>query len=234
MTVSVSPVPTPNINIRPHHDLLYLVVLTTKSGPQVLCTAPNIETAAAVAMSNINWSYWQLYTTKNWTKAEMKDTNFNDLDFLYSLHKEKSGVSRLLQSQEKAIELRDTRAEAKLRTVWLDSLLCDCTMALRLSGENPMLVDFVDSISHELIKCDDTNKVYTNSILDYALIQEIDPCVAFAELSMHVSEINSARLRNYAIYMRFRNEMNSAPATVEAQKDVLDRARNFLLNNRLL
>lgn len=234
MTTQINPVPRPNINIRPHYDLLYLVVLARDEGPLVLCSAPNIETAAATAMSNIKWNYWQIYTTKGWTKPEMKDTDFNDLDFAYSLHRESAGVSRQQTTPEIATNLRDTRIEARTRIRWHDALLADCTMALRLSGENPVLISFCDSISHELAKCDDKNNVYTSSILDYAHIQSITPSAAFAELNMHATEINSARLRNYAIYLRFRNEMNSAPATDEALGNVLNDARNLLRNNRLL
>jgi len=234
MTTQIDPVPRPNINIKPHYDLLYLVVLSNDEGPRVLCSAPNVESASAVAMSNIRWNYWQIYTTKHWTKPEMKNTDFNDLDFAYSLSRESAGVSCTLMPPEDAIKLQPIRLEARTRTRWHDALLADCTMALRLSGENPILINFSDSISHELAKCDDRNKVYTSSILDYAHIQSITPSAAFAELSMHATEINSARLRNYAIYLRFRNEMNNAPATDEALGNVLADARNLLRNNRLL
>jgi hypothetical protein len=232
--MSSGPVPKPNINVRPYQDLLYLVVIADDAGPRVLCSAPNIESAEAVAISNIKWNYWQIYTTKHWTNPDIRSTDFDDLEFVYSLRKDKKGVSPILLPLSDAIDLRPSRTEAKIRTRWHDSLLADCVMALRLSGENPVLTNFIDSVSHELSKCDDKNNVYPNSILDYASIQCITPLAAFAELSMHATEINSARIRNYAIYMRFRNEMNNAPATNEALGNVMSDARNFLTNNRLL
>ena len=225
---------TPNRNLRPIYDMLYLIVLPENDIPRVLCTSPNIGSASAVIKSNIKWRYWQLYTHKPWSKPEIKITNFDDLDVVYSLRKELAGVSRQELSKELAEELRPTRVEAQTRTKWHDSLLADCELALSLNSENPMLAKFVDSISHELGKCDPVNNVYTNSIVDYATIQEISNATAYAELSMHADEINNARIRNYAIYLRFRNEMNLAPGTREALGNIHANAKNLLLNNRLL
>lgn len=227
---------TPTSNIFTKLEFMHVITDANHSDVILLATG-SAAAAKAVAMCNRNLRLKTIETWAPWIDNSFKISDFNDPAAAYVFVWNSSTQTRSVEPA--AIELltpefKQYRQEIKLRLNWLEVLgtIADCIMTP--VTETPLHIEYADSILDQLNKCDPANNRYTDAIAAYATATNCTPATAYVELNLHMENMAHARLRNMGIYIKYRNLLNAAPATTEAQRAVWNAARAELINNSLV
>lgn len=95
-------------------------------------------------------------------------------------------------------------------------------------------VEYSSSIIYELDKCHPEKEFYSDAVCSYAAITGISPWGAYQELRMTMDNLSHARLRVLAIYIKYRNMLNSVPLLEKNIRDVLELCRFEMFKGSLL
>lgn len=136
--------------------------------------------------------------------------------------------------EEVSDELKKLRRESVLRLYFHETLANLCDSMIYHYAETDLHVECSPFIIDQVNKCRPDEDYYTDAVHSYALAAETSDFGAYQELKMHMDNMAHARLRNLAIYIKFRNQMNESRATEEEQNKVLKRARFELWKGSLV
>ena len=216
-------------------DLLLIVDSDSRA---IACTAPTFTTARAVLLSSLKIGMFSVPIARPWCPAEFKKIDFNDLNKSMKLYdSDKRGVKPLKTAEytpTDAATWKKKRQDLQLRVGYLDALDWQCQNTMIPTTETPYINGYIPSILHELNMCDPNRNYYTPAIEVYANITDCSPAAAYQELRMHTDNINHVRMRNSAIYIKYRNMLNNAPAVREEQQKVMEMAKEELFRNSLV
>jgi hypothetical protein len=211
--------PAPNINFK--RESLYLLIDEKTDG--ILCATDSIDAATAMCIFSLRITVQALETHMYWLREGLRKIDYRDATRHYAF---KIGdLSRnVVPLEDPTNEFLEFKKEVTLRVRFQERLrvYCDGSIAAH-SSEAPMLEDYSSTIIYELGKCDPANDKFTDAIKAYADINEISEKVAYQELKLHIDNLSTVRMLNYAMYMKFRALFNNAPATNEAQMAVLSK-----------
>jgi hypothetical protein len=221
-------------NIFTKPEFMYLVVDSSNLDAILLATG-SATTAKAVAMTDRRLRCRGIETWARWIVKDFKEFDFNNMETTY-LYNWRNGQRSITVAPPENItdEFRAFRKEIRDRHSWHEALSTLCDLIMLPVTETPMHTEYAASIVGQLQQCDPANNRYTDAICAYATATDCSPATAYAELNLHMENIAHARLRNLGIYIKYRNLLNSTPATTEKQKAVYDAARDELINNSLV
>jgi hypothetical protein len=225
---------TSNIFTKP--ELMHLIVDANHSDAVLLATG-STAAAKAVAMCNRNLRLKTIETWAPWIDSGFKICNFNDPSIAYIFKWNSNTQTRSAEPAPAELltpEFKQYRQEIKLRLDWLEVLGTVSDVIMSPVTETPLHIEYADSILDQLRRCDPENNSYTDAIAAYATATDCTPAAAYAELNLHMENMAHARLRNLGIYIKYRNLLNAAPATADAQRAVWHAARAELINNSLV
>lgn len=211
--------PAPNINFK--REALYLLIDEKTDG--ILCTTDSIDAATAMCMFSLRITVQVLETHMYWLREGLRNVDYRDLTKHYTF--KVGDLSRDVKPFENPPEeFLAFKKEVALRVRFQERLRVYCDgSVLAHSSESPMLEDYSSTIIYELGKCDPENNKFTDAIKVYADINEISEKIAYQELKLHIDNLSTVRLLNYAMYTKFKILFNNAPATQEAQMTVLSK-----------
>ena len=205
--------PAPNINYK--KEVLYLLIDEKTDG--ILCATDSIDAATAMSIFSLRIKIQVLETQMPWLREGLRNIDYKDTSKHYAF---KLGeLSRnVIPLENPTEEFLAFKKEIILRVQFQERLrvYCDASIAA-YSSEAPMLEDYSSTIIYDLNNCDPDNDKFTNGVKTYADINDISEKLAYQELRLHIDNLTTIRMLNYAMYMKFRNLFNSAPATNEAQ-----------------
>lgn len=221
-------------NIFSKPEFMYLVCDSSNLDAVLLSTG-SANTAKAVAMADRRLLCRTIETWARWISKDFKEFDFNNMEKTY-LYNWCSGQRSIVESRPELVteEFRAFRKEIRDRHGWHEALSTLCDLIMLPVTETKYHIEYAPSIVGQLQQCDPATNSYTDAINAYASATNCSPATAYAELSLHMENIAHAQLRNLGIYTRYRNLLNSAPATHEHQKAVYDAALDELLYNSLV
>lgn len=198
-----------NINIK--KDFLYLLRDELNDG--ILHATDSYDAATAMSLFSPRITLTPLETQASWLKENLKTSDYKNKDvFLKWAPKRLERHIVPLEENEITPEYIAYRNEIIVRTRFQELLITHCDMLLVTNGiETPMLEKYAATIVNELLKCSVEENKFSPAIVNYAIISEIDTVTAFNELKLHIDNMAQTRLRNLAVYIRFRNILNRAP-----------------------
>jgi hypothetical protein len=223
-----------NNNIFIRSEFMYLVTDASNSDAIILATG-SATTAKAVALCDRRLRCRGIETWARWIAKEFKEFDFNDMETTYYYNWGGGKRSISVDSPSPVTdEFRAFRKEIKTRHGWHEALSTLCDQIMLPVAETPLHNEYASSIVDQIHKCDPANNFYTDAICAYATATNCSPSTAYNELNLHMENIAHARLRNLGIYIKYRNLLNSVPATQEAQRAVYNAAQDELVNNSLV
>jgi hypothetical protein len=115
----------------------------------------------------------------------------------------------------------------KLRLVRLRYTISERLMALVhvacLPAKTSPFEGFENNLAFAIAQCDPKTETWSNAIIEYAQINQIEPYVAYKEIKLKVESVHSLRMRVYAWQMYFNSLINN----IKTQED-LDAVREEL------
>jgi hypothetical protein len=213
-------------------DLLLIIDSQTRA---IACTAPTLTTAKSVILSSIKTELISIPIRYHWISEEFKTTDFNDINISVRLSNVDKSTSTTLNvlnfKPENMQSWKDERNKIKIRVDYLDNLDRWCQRMMTPTIENTYFDHYLSSFMYEVSQCNPKEGYYTPSIESFAKISKCNVENAYQEIKMHIDNSNHVRLRNTAVYIKYRNMMNNTEATREAQRKVLEMAQNELYRN---
>jgi hypothetical protein len=203
-------------------DFLYLLKDETNNG--ILHASNSHDAAIAMTLFSPRVSMIPLETHKPWLKDNLKTANYrNKSIFLKWDPKMGQRFVSPLEKQEITPEYIAYRREIAMRARYQEMLITHCNISSAANcSETPLLEKYASTIINELSKCSIEQNIFTPAIINYALISKIDTATAVNELQLHIDNMAQARLKNLAVYIKFRNELNRAE--LEDQSSIINLA----------
>ena len=211
----------------------FFYIIVDKSSRNIL--AATDSKAAAMALSLWQSRIWMnIVPNKNSRPADQQSINdFLDLDRCYKTvlgdFQEDFVLTPIPITDKKPLKL--LRKEVIRRLIWQTKLASRCERATMTVPENIFLENYSESILSELDKCSPNNQYYTEPIKDYARITDCSEDVAYNELKLHMDNLAHSRLRNLALYIKFRNKLNQANGDPDSQKLVYEEFLQEMVGN---
>lgn len=199
-------------NINTVKDFLYL--LKDETNDCIITASESYDAAAAVSLFSPRISLVPIETHKRHLKSKLRAAEFKNPNVVLRWNS-RAGVKRDIQVvNDFPPGLMAFRSEINERLFWQEKLKTHCDMMLKINGpETPMLEEYLPSVLDELVRCDPASGSYTAAVKSYAAISEISESAAYDELRLHCDNLAHSRLRNLAIYIKFRNQLNEAAVT---------------------
>lgn len=209
----------PNINYK--RESLYLLIDEKTDG--ILCATDSVDAASAMCLFSFRITVQALETHMYWLRQGLRNIDYRDNTKHYS-YKMGDLARNVVEFNNPSEEFLNFKKEIILRIRFQERLrvYCDGSFSAHAS-DAPMLEDYSSTIIYELGKCDPANNKFTNAIKVYADINEINEHTAYQELKLHIDNLSTIRMLNYAIYLKFRKMFNNAPGTTEAQTAILSK-----------
>jgi hypothetical protein len=193
----------------------------------ILCVAPSDEIASIICMGLLNSRWLSISRHYNFL-SNYKNINFDDLSVNHQITLSEKAVSiesmqdRLVTS-EWTEKRKLTLEKRKALTSW--EWLCRGPVSrVNTYYAWPTLLPF---LIKELSNCDIEKQVYTQSIIEWANIQEVAPDVAVRELEMKVEGIGLTYMKNFAFYDKFARQITMSSSIEEVQSNF-----NIALKNK--
>jgi hypothetical protein len=198
-----------NINIK--KDFLYLLRDELNDG--ILHATDSYDAATAMSLFSPRITLTPIETHTPWLKENLKTPDYKNKDaFLKWEPKNALRFVVPLEKEEITPKYISYKNEIIARTRYQELLITHCDMLLVTNGiETPMLERYAATIVSELSKCSVEENTFSPAIVNYAIISEIDTVTAFNELKLHIDNMAQTRLRNLAVYIKFRNILNRSP-----------------------
>jgi hypothetical protein len=204
---------------------LYVVVDTITTG--IFCSTPCAQLAHALRLYSVRVTIKPAgYGWGGHIKPEYQNINLNDPAHTYGLANS-NGIwfPALSLSAQQQQDFQQFRQRLLLVKHYHAQLIDTARIAQENSqAANPLLVKYLDTIMYELSKCTPETAQYTDAIQSYAQVSGCTPEAAWQELQLSVEGVSHARLRNLALYTRYRNAINSSPADPDALDDIMYQA----------
>ena len=196
-------------NINSVKDFLYL--LKDETNDCIITASESYDAAAAVSLFSPRITMIPVETHKRHLKGKLRNAEFKNPNLAIRWNS-RAGVKRDIEILDQVpVGLMEFRREVADRLFWQEKLKTHCDMMLKINGpETPMIEEYLPSILDELVRCDPNAGEYTAAIKSYAVISDISDAAAYDELRLHCDNLAHSRLRNLAIYIKFRNQLNDA------------------------
>jgi hypothetical protein len=213
------------------YQTLYIVFDNITRG--IFFATHNSRLAYAVKMSSVRINTKPAgYGTGGFIKPDQADVNLNNpgknlkLVNRYGLE-----FPELMLDPEEMQDFSDFKKKVFESKQYHERLIKTSDMAQEHSmAVNPLIVKYFDSIIYELSQCDPASGVFTDAIKNYAEESGCTPAVAVSEFNMMVDSVNNSRLRNLAMYERFRCQMSTAFGDVEKMESIIkDAGQSFYM-----
>lgn len=193
-----------------------------KSTLGILCSANSYTHAYAIVSGLLN------ARTHSYFKKERLDYNFN-FDDPHSNYKFNDTDSNIEILSDKFI----TPEWINLRILIIEKANSLAYWEHRCKKVNSRLDEYYSAylssyLNSELLKCDPEKNFYTQSIYEYAYIQEISVETAYQELNMKNESLGLAHMRNYAVYLKGVREINQQQTCEDVQKKLHEYLRGIV------
>jgi hypothetical protein len=200
---------TDNINIK--KDFLYLLKDELNDG--ILHATDSYDAATAMSLFSPRITLIPIETQAPWLKENLKTPDYKN-KHVFLKWEPKNALRFVVPLEKKEItpEYCSYKNEIITRTRYQELLITHCDILLVTNGiETPMLERYAATIVNELSKCSVEENTFSPAVVNYAVISEIDTVTAFNELKLHIDNMAQTRLRNLAVYIKFRNILNRSP-----------------------
>lgn len=197
------------------------IIVYDHSNMGVLCDAPSDEIASVLVLGLVNGD-WQSISRGPDEELHVLKYNYNTLEDHYQVsisNINPSGRTVIVMDDRhvtdewiKKRELIFERRRALISYEWVCRFYT--SRANNFYGW-PQMLPF---LKEELQKCDPSNNIFSDPILEYASIQEIDPIAAYYDLKRKTDDIGYSYFRSYAIY----EKMSRIISLSSTKKEVWD------------
>jgi hypothetical protein len=177
---------------------------------------------------------WAHYVHDSMRKVDIKRNQRGGKFFKMGSGNGEGRTVEEIPQEEVTPELRTLRRESVVRLYFHETLCNLCDSMIYHYSETDLHVEYSPYIIDQVNKCRPEEGYYTDAIHAYALSAETSDFGAYQELKMHMDNMAHARLRNLAIYIKFRNMMNATRATESDLTEVLKKARFELWKGSLV
>jgi hypothetical protein len=216
-------------NISKTQDFYYLLVDELTTG--ILGGTSSFKSSIAMTLLNSRIRMIPIAVGAAWIDKVWSTLDFNDLNNHYSHQTKQGHILGELHSKIVTAEYIAYRKEIQIRLDFQESLITFCEMSILGISETPFLIDYGDTILHEINNSDPTIDQYTDAIKSYAFASDCSNSTAYQELKLHMENMSLVRMRNLGIYIKYRNKLHATPGTMVLQKNVLEAAKSELFKN---
>ncbi len=202
------------------------IIVVDNNTNGILCECTSYSVAHSISCGFINSSIKILPSNLPWRYEEFnQDLENRELHYQFI-----NGVVLKMNPiliTEKWIKLKDlARRRHNFHLAWETR----CKMyLLNRNVEYPHTAEFEGFLWRELDRCDPASNFYTQPIVEWASLSDVDPATAYQELKLKAESRGLQYIRNHAIHQKFVFLLNQE-TTLEGLQRVLTAGMGNLIN----
>lgn len=192
-------------------------IIDDYSNEGILFVGDNIVVANMVKSGLVDTSIRVLYPFHDAYKIVNRVDLFeNDKHFQVT---KKLGIIDLPESSWNEVYL-ERRRLVKLRYPLME-FLARCTYMSTSTTKQSVWEGIENNMQFSLRDCDPSTDTFSDTVQEYAHINEISPAAAYREISLQVNNIHSIKMRAYAFQQHFATKINNV-TDKDQQKAIAD------------
>lgn len=107
------------------------------------------------------------------------------------------------------------------------------TFTASLTSKITIWEGFENNLEFALTGCDPESNTYSNAVLEYAHINNVDPAIAFREIKLQTENINSLKMKIYSYQKYFSDKINLATTEEQIKELWTELIRKFTEDNHI-
>ena len=107
------------------------------------------------------------------------------------------------------------------------------TFTASLTSKITIWEGFENNLEVALTGCDPESNTYSNAVLEYAHINNVDPAVAFREIKLQTENINSQKMKIYSYQKYFSDKINLTTTEDQIKELWTELIRKFTEDNHI-
>ena len=107
------------------------------------------------------------------------------------------------------------------------------TFTASLTSKITIWEGFENNLDFALTGCDPESNTYSNAVLEYAHINNVDTSVAFREIKLQTENINSSKMKIYSYQKYFSDKINLATTKEQIDEIRTEMVRKFTEDNHI-